>query len=292
MKKKLTTLLVLVTLSLTGISAFGQDATIKWTPVYDGLSYTALEASEPLQKIFVARIDTSKAVSYFVTERNTDYAPDERETWRETTAGFLKKNDLEVAINANFYSPFTAQTIREPGNSFLISTAVSDGVVVSTPTPDFPTFAIHKDGKFEIRAYEEDENLDDIEQAVAGSKIVLKDGKVPEIDDDSIHPRSAIGYSADQRYLYLVAIDGRQEGYSVGAKLEDVGKALLRVGASEGLNLDGGGSTTLVFKGSDGEPIVVNRPCNGTVDKLRFNGNSFGVNFNGELKTELKDGRK
>ena len=227
-----------------------------------------------------------------MTGRNENYAPDERETVRDTTAGFLKKNELEVAVNANFYNPFNATTVREPGDSNVISMCVSDGVVVSKPDDGFPSFVILKDGKFNMRQYSEDESLDDVAYAVSGSAIVLKDGEVQTFEDKATHPRTAVGYSADQKYLYFIVIDGRQKGYSIGATLEDVGKALKHFGASDGLNLDGGGSTTMAFRGADGEPIVVNRPTNGTVDKLRFNANSIGVNAKGELKTELKDGRR
>ena len=86
-------------------------------------------------------------------------------------------------------------------------------------------------------------------------------------------------------------IDGRQKDYSVGATYEDVGAALKLCGASEGLNLDGGGSTTMAILDDDDEPLVLNRPINGTPDLLRFNGNSIGVTANGKLRAKLIDGR-
>ena len=87
-------------------------------------------------------------------------------------------------------------------------------------------------------------------------------------------------------------IDGRQKNYSVGASYEDVGAALKFCGADFGLNLDGGGSTTMAVLGDDGEPVVLNSPANGTPDLLRFNGNSIGVAASGKLQTKLTDGRR
>ncbi len=70
---------------------------------------------------------------------------------------------------------------------------------------------------------------------------------------DARHPRTALGYTEDGRLLLLV-VDGRSEA-SVGATLGELARELAALGAHEALNLDGGGSTTLVVSGK-----VVNRP--------------------------------
>lgn len=69
------------------------------------------------------------------------------------------------------------------------------------------------------------------------------------------HPRTAIGWTADQRALLLVIVDGRQPPYSAGMSLAELTALFQRLGASDALNLDGGGSTTLVIGGK-----IVNRP--------------------------------
>jgi len=75
-----------------------------------------------------------------------------------------------------------------------------------------------------------------------------------------VHPRTAFGLSRDRRTLYLLAIDGRQPGYSTGALDWETGAWLLLLGAHDGINLDGGGSTTLVRADSTGNPLELNRP--------------------------------
>ena len=47
----------------------------------------------------------------------------------------------------------------------------------------------------------------------------------------------------------------------------------------------------MAILGDDDEPLVLNRPINGTPDLLRFNGNSIGVTANGKLRAKLIDGR-
>jgi hypothetical protein len=68
------------------------------------------------------------------------------------------------------------------------------------------------------------------------------------------HPRTAIGISQDSATVYLVVVDGRQPA-SVGMTLEELANSMIALGAFEALNLDGGGSTTLVLRDS-----IVNKP--------------------------------
>ncbi|MBC7106968.1 MAG: S-layer homology domain-containing protein [Firmicutes bacterium] len=75
--------------------------------------------------------------------------------------------------------------------------------------------------------------------------------------------RSAVGFSSDGRYLYLVAVE-KAEG-SAGMTLAELAAFLADLGVWEALNLDGGGSTTLVARPlGETTPVPVNRPQAGT----------------------------
>lgn len=73
------------------------------------------------------------------------------------------------------------------------------------------------------------------------------------------HPRTAVGFSADSSHVYFFTVDGRQVGYSVGMSLFELADYMIEWGVYQGINLDGGGSTTMVL---DGE--VMNSPSDGT----------------------------
>jgi hypothetical protein len=75
------------------------------------------------------------------------------------------------------------------------------------------------------------------------------------------HPRSGIGYSRDGRTLFFVTVDGRQHN-SAGMSLPEFANLMVTLGIAQGLNLDGGGSTTLLI---DGE--VVNSPSDPTGER-------------------------
>jgi Phosphodiester glycosidase len=75
-------------------------------------------------------------------------------------------------------------------------------------------------------------------------------------------PRSAVGQLADGR-IVLVAVDGREPGYSVGMTNFELAQALVRLGARTGMALDSGGSTTMAFDGT-----LLNRPSDGSERRI------------------------
>ncbi|MBQ1277285.1 MAG: phosphodiester glycosidase family protein, partial [Thermoguttaceae bacterium] len=167
------------------------------------------------------------------------------------------------------------------GDSNLLGFGANDGVLVSKPEPGRPAFVVYQDKTAKICDLDpniSDDEVKKIQAGVAGSQVVLKDGVVPEIANKDRHPRTAVGISADGRYVFLLIVDGRQPKHSVGATLTEVGETLKYFGAHIGLNLDGGGSTTLVCRGLDGLSQILNSPANSGVPRnLRNNANSIGV---------------
>ena len=68
------------------------------------------------------------------------------------------------------------------------------------------------------------------------------------------HPRTAVAKLKDGKFL-MITVDGRQPGVSVGMNLQELAEYLLSLGATDAMNLDGGGSTTMFLDGK-----VVNTP--------------------------------
>ncbi len=101
-----------------------------------------------------------------------------------------------------------------------------------------------------------------VRELVGGFPLLLLDGesvlhRVPRIWPPFAtgrHPRTAVGIRADGTVV-LVVVDGRQEGYSAGMTLEETTALMRELGTVDALNLDGGGSTTLVTAAG-----IVNRP--------------------------------
>ncbi|SDD74336.1 phosphodiester glycosidase family protein [Glycomyces harbinensis] len=112
--------------------------------------------------------------------------------------------------------------------------------------------------------------------AVSGRQILVEDGGIVTHTDQTRHPRTAVGLSEDGTTLYAVTVDGRQAA-SGGYTLDELAEQLLAMGAHSALNLDGGGSSTLLARspGTD-DLIAVNSPSDGT-ERAVGNGLAFTV---------------
>src|SRR5438093_3788620 len=99
-------------------------------------------------------------------------------------------------------------------------------------------------------------------EALGGGPVVVRDGKpvyrsLEDFTTDQLtprHPRTGVGQTADGRIL-LVAVDGRQPGYSTGLTNFELALTMMRLGCVTASALDAGGSTTMAFDGK-----VLNRP--------------------------------
>ncbi len=104
-----------------------------------------------------------------------------------------------------------------------------------------------------------------IADAVGGGPVLLENGRPVLSANEGFTssqllpraPRSAVGQLADGRVL-LVAVDGRERGYSVGLTNFELAQTMMRLGAVRAMALDTGGSTTLAFDGA-----LLNRPSDG-----------------------------
>jgi exopolysaccharide biosynthesis protein len=83
---------------------------------------------------------------------------------------------------------------------------------------------------------------------------------IPGLENTTTQPRTAIGYSNNGRYLYLVVVDGRQPFYSEGITLSELADLMISLGARYAMNLDGGGSSTMVVADRTGRSQVMNSP--------------------------------
>lgn len=90
-----------------------------------------------------------------------------------------------------------------------------------------------------------------IRDAVNWGPVLVKNGEPCVIQSESVnpgfHPRTAIGQRADGSVILLV-IDGRQS-HSMGASYEDLVEVMMKYGAVNAANLDGGMSSYMVYDG-------------------------------------------
>ncbi|MEU6783290.1 phosphodiester glycosidase family protein [Nonomuraea angiospora] len=102
-----------------------------------------------------------------------------------------------------------------------------------------------------------------VKAAVGGNWVLVKDGVVQNSTDPAAHPRTAVGFSADGRKMYLLTVDGRQVD-SRGVTLNELADMMVDLGAANALNLDGGGSSTMLAREPGAADVQVeNSPSDG-----------------------------
>lgn len=280
--------LAVVVTFLTSSTSFAQDvpSNLEWKKICDGIEHTNFKIEEPLLNVNVLRIDaTNPNLTFHTTPRSKNWVADENETDRRTLPDSVVEENMIVAVNANFYQPFNAHTRVSRGPADNKGLVVSNGVLVSPTLDGFASFIQNKDRTVEIRTVRKGDSLDNIQTAVSGHNTVLKNGKCPLINLvesqpylKDRHPRTVVGISKDKKFVYFVTIDGRQPEFSVGTSILESAEIMQQLGAYDALNLDGGGSTTMVYRDESGKPVVLNRPVGlGPANTLRHNANALGV---------------
>lgn len=168
----------------------------------------------------------------------------------------LRKEGLNVvaAVNTAVWTPFPATNGCRLVS--LMGTAVSHGKVIHGAGHP-AVFSVRRDGTAAITRTLDVSDISGIELATAGFALLL-DGKggFAVGTGGARHPRTAFGLSQDGRYLYWLTVDGRQPGHSVGATCHELAELLRSLGCASGMNMDGGGSTTLCYWDREsGKPV-------------------------------------
>ena len=242
--------------------------------LFQGVTYHRETRQSPRPMVVhIVTIDLrQKGLSFLVTPGDPEA---ELPLKARTTSRFLDEFGLQLAINGDGFTPWEASgpltSYPKTGdpvkpNGF----AASEGVIYSRESGG-PTLYLARTNKARF-------NTPDgkIYNAISGTQMLLERGLEAEGLDSDPEPRTAIGLDRRGRTLILVVVDGRQAGYSEGATLNELAEILKEHGAYYGMNLDGGGSSTLVME--DNGPAVLNSPIdNNLAGRERPVGNHLGV---------------
>lgn len=238
---------------------------IVWAPQYAGvgLASVTLGRPRPLQ-IHALRIKLDAPGLSLVTDNDNGDRPEEVDGVKTST--FLVQSGCQAAINASAFWPLQNQE-GQPQN--VAGLVVSAGKLVSPVDDDKPRAAlvVRDDGRAAIARPPID--LEGVALGIGGYGEILRGGDVVRPDEDkpsfidNLHPRTAVGIADGGRTLILVVVDGRQEGYSEGVSLAELGEVMRLLGADDALNLDGGGTTTMALAAPEAGFRLVNRPIHG-----------------------------
>lgn len=187
-----------------------------------------------------------------------------------TTEQFARDEHCQLAVNANFFSWHKVKPFAEP-----VGLVVRDGVVLSPSRKheglDDPALVFLKDGRARVIEGRLPP-MDQVRHAVAGvgatgsqpGSLLVTDGRntagTARVAPNVRHPRTAAGVDREGKVLTLIVVDGRQPEWSIGATLPELADWLIELGVDDAVNLDGGGSTSLVYVDPQTGRVIANRP--------------------------------
>lgn len=220
--------------------------------------------------LYVVTVDlTDPRVSLHVAAGGPD--PDGPGPWETTLAKVsevAKREGFDLAVNGGFFSVRDEQIVMgrrvhyfEGNPANVIGTAISDGRIWSDE-PRHPLLVIGEDGRAVIDAFLT--APEGSRQAIAGNVMLLRAGQPVPSRNTARHPRTAVGIDAEGKTLTILVVDGRRQGHSIGMTYAELAAEFQRLGCHHAMNLDGGGSTTLVMRDESGRFRVINRPSDGS----------------------------
>ena len=197
--------------------------------------------------IYVADVEVADGTSILSAFANNTYG----RNITDTTSDMAEENNAVLAINGDYYGA------RQSGY------VIRNGVVYRNQGSNGEDMVISKDGTLSFIS-ESDTTTDSLIQKQAWQvlsfgPVLEENGQIAVTENDEVgmamasNPRTAIGTVAKNHYLFVVS-DGRTSE-SAGLSLYELANFMKALGATNVYNLDGGGSSTMVFQGE-----VVNNP--------------------------------
>ncbi|MBI1840602.1 MAG: phosphodiester glycosidase family protein [Verrucomicrobia bacterium] len=277
-------------LCLYGLRGEATVTISEWNPIFRGIDH-AVGHKAPgggdtrLQYVSMFRIDLQDPdIRFLSTPRIANYVQGSQETASAPVSRYVQDNKVQVAINANFYNPGEVDDIGHPMN--VLGLHISQGQLVGPPDPDRYRSSVYISTNNHVAFYPTNwplANTNGIYTAVTGEYPLIINGvNVANNLTSKVagrNPRTLIGATKDGRYLFLLVIDGRQDGFwSDGAEDEDSADWLLRLGAYNAINLDGGGSSTMAMEYCPGHAVLLNHPSELLArGRERYVGSHLGV---------------
>jgi hypothetical protein len=236
--------------------------------LYTGITYIrdARHAPRPLVIHVVQANLNAPGISFLVTPGKTTQG---RELPARTTSQFLSEFDLQVAVNGDFFEPWRSNSpwdyYPHAGDPVdVMGLASSRGTTYSMEQPGYPTLYISPDNQAQFNA-----PRGSVYNALSGNALFIEQGQVLTQGSgaylDTPQPRTAIALDKTARSLIIFVVDGRQPNYSEGVTLAELAEIVLEYGGDTALNLDGGGSATLVVRGRSGRPVQLNSPIDNRI---------------------------
>lgn len=282
-----TRLLALISLVLLG--TIGAQAQTAVQRPWRGVVYTFEKRARPPEEIHTVVIDLGK---FRVRTAPAGPDPDGPGKWQTVlmpTSQIAEREYFDIAVNGDFFAiprrkdaeGEAAQKLFENGVPALATgAAMTDGKTWSTSEKARQCLVVYRNGK--VRLEEATVPPPNAWHVICGRDFLVAQGKAQFTDEGvtykpgefrNVNPRTAVGLDKKGKKLFLLVVDGRSEA-SKGMTYGQLAAEMVRLGAYTAINLDGGGSSTLVMRDAKGRLQVMNKPSD---KKERAVANALGL---------------
>ncbi len=176
----------------------------------------------------------------------------------QTTMQFAKKHNTLIASVANFF--YTKSYIFS-SRARILGLYMSNGKTLNPAHKNFGSVYFFKDNSALIsdagEVFEKKDISTSVNKAISGRKMILKNGKAIIT---GLHPiedsRTCLGLAKDRKSLYLVFIEAENKRKSRGITYDQTAFFMKKLGATDAIQLDGGGSSSLIVKQNGKQKII------------------------------------
>ncbi|WP_274971076.1 phosphodiester glycosidase family protein [Lachnoanaerobaculum orale] len=210
-------------------------------------SITLKQYREYDSNIYVADVTVSDASDLKTALAHNTYG----RNITDTTSDMAANNNAVLAINGDYYGARQSGYVIRNGKLYRDTSGNRDALV------------IQKNGEFKFVSESETSASELLQdgalQAFSFGPVLLNNGEISVGENDEVgmamvsNPSTAIGYLGNNHYVFVVS-DGRTSE-SAGLSLYELASFMKDLGVKDAYNLDGGGSSTMVFKGE-----IINNP--------------------------------
>ena len=279
-----------ICLSLCSCSDVPKPAVARSSPV----SFQHIIRTDPNYSIYVVKINLrDPRVSVHVSRGGPD--PDGDGPWLTTllpASEIAAREHYAIAINGDFFEAIDTRDIEGKKTGYVrgkfarpVGMAMTDGQLWHRPTNAVPYLEITSDNTAKLVMSQPNDPIDPAARQIVGGGQIIERNHQAVIYTGKFaitrNPRTAVGIAKNGTQLILLVLDGRQPKLSVGMTLSELSDEMIRAGCGEAINLDGGGSTTLVYRDpTDNQLRIINSPSDG---KERSVADVLGVTVNAPL---------
>lgn len=217
---------------------------LEWEQVASGIQYTQYQAQKAPLLWHLVSVDLHNPQLEILSYPSPHEINKKGEFKGKNTWQFLDNTNAILAVNA---TPFTTPHTQFLPQRKLVGLYIADGEILSPPVSRYSAICFSKQGdKIKARILQNQEDIPvSADFAFGGFFTILKEGEIQDLPACSLDARLALGISQDERYLFILYVEGENKKESLGLSYEESAHLMKSFGVWNALQMDGGGSASL-----------------------------------------------